>query len=91
VVDCDMCPPTVSIYSALTERLFTGRDMLGECLGGLKKTKLLHYYLAEERLPRAGRMKQSKRRERGSPSVMLFCLGRIVCSVDCIQLTQTQA
>jgi hypothetical protein len=27
VVD-DICKPTVSIYSALTDRLFTGRDMI---------------------------------------------------------------
>jgi hypothetical protein len=35
--------PTVSIYSALTDRLFTGRDMIvGEAQGDVYGKKLVH-------------------------------------------------
>jgi hypothetical protein len=42
VVD-DICKPTVSIYSALTDRLFTGRDMIvGDAQGEVVGRKLAH-------------------------------------------------
>lgn len=42
VVD-DICKPTVSIYSALTDRLFTGLDMIvGESQGEVVGRKLRH-------------------------------------------------
>jgi hypothetical protein len=83
VVD-DILTPTVSIYSALTDLLFTGRDMLGEYQGERVETNL-RYDLAIGQIPRAGRTADRKRRERGSPSAMLFCIGRIVCTVCCMQ------
>jgi hypothetical protein len=42
IVD-DICKPTVSIYSALTDRLFTGRDMIvGDAQGEVVGRKLAH-------------------------------------------------
>ena len=39
----DISTPTVSIYSALTDRLFTGRDMIvGEAQGDVYEKKLVH-------------------------------------------------
>ena len=39
----DISTPTVSIYSALTDRLFTGRDMIvGEAQGDVCEKKLVH-------------------------------------------------
>jgi hypothetical protein len=39
----DISTPTVSIYSALTDRLFTGRDMIvGEARGDVCEKKLVH-------------------------------------------------
>ena len=51
--------PTVSIYSALTERLLTGRDMVvGDCQGRLLRSKLHYCCFAIGQSPRAGRTRE---------------------------------
>ena len=76
VVD-DICKPTVSIYSALTERLLTGRDMAGECQGRLVRAKLQYYCFTTGQLYRAGRIEEQKRCE---------CVGRRCDVVLCRQM-----